>query len=79
MSNTLKLYQVIADVFQVDVSDVDDESSQDTIPKWDSLGMVALVGELEQAFGVQFDILEIVDFRNVGIIKTILSEKGIAF
>lgn len=79
MSNTLKLYQAVADVFRVDVSTVDDDSSQDTIPKWDSLGMVALVTELERAFGVEFDILEIAAFRNVAIIKTILSEKGIAF
>ena len=79
MSNQQKLYQAVANVFQVDVQTVSDASSQDTIAKWDSLGMLNLVAELEEEFAVQFDILEIADFRSVGIIKTILAEKGIAF
>ena len=79
MNNEQKLFQAIADVFQVDVATVSVSSSPDTIPKWDSLGIVHLVTELEQAFGVEFDILEIADFRNVAIIKSILAEKGVRF
>lgn len=79
MNNEQKLLQAVADVFQLDVAAVNDESSQDSIPKWDSLGIVNLVAELEQVFGIQFDILEIADFRNVAIIKSILMEKGIRF
>jgi len=79
MNNEQKLFQAVADVFQVDAAVVSESSSPDTIPKWDSLGIVHLVTELEQAFGVQFDILEIADFRNVAIIKSILAEKGVRF
>ena len=79
MNNEQKLYQAVADVFQVEVKDVTDSSSQDTIPKWDSLGMINLVAELEQVFAVEFDILEMADFRNVSIIRSILAEKGIVF
>lgn len=79
MSNQQKLFQAVADVFRVDVATVDEASSQDTIAKWDSLGIVNLVTELEQVFGVQFDILEIADFRSVAIIKSILAEKGVRF
>jgi len=79
MSNELKLFQAVADVFRIDIATVTEDTSPDTIPKWDSLGVVHLVTELEQAFGIQFDILEIADFRNVGIIKSILIEKGITF
>jgi acyl carrier protein len=79
MNNDQKLFQAVADVFQVDAAVVNESSSPDTIPKWDSLGIVHLVTELEQAFGVQFDILEIADFRNVAIIKSILAEKGVRF
>ena len=79
MNNKQKLFQAIADVFQVDVATVNEESSPDTIPKWDSLGIVHLITDLEQVFGVQFDILEIADFRNVAIIKSILTEKGVRF
>jgi len=79
MNNQQKLFQAVADVFQVDVATVSEAASPDTIPKWDSLGIVHLVTELEQAFGVEFDILEIADFRNVAIIKSILAEKGVRF
>ena len=79
MSNEQKLFQSIADVFRVDIATINIDSSPDTVPKWDSLGVVHLVTELEQAFGVQFDILEIADFRSVSIIKSILLEKGITF
>lgn len=41
--------------------------------------MVQLVTELEHVFNVEFDILEIADFHSVGIIKTVLSEKGVIF
>ena len=79
MNNEQKLFQAIADVFQVDVAVVSESSSPDIIPKWDSLGIVHLVTELEQAFGVEFEILEIADFRNVAIIRSILAEKGVRF
>lgn len=79
MNNEQKLFQAVADVFRVDIATVSEKSSPDSIPKWDSLGMVHLVTELEQAFGVQFELLEIADFRNVAIIKSILTEKGVRF
>lgn len=79
MNNQNKLFQVIADILKVDVSSVNEKSSPDTIPNWDSMAVVNLVSELEQAFIVEFDILEIADFRNVEIIKSILVEKGVEF
>jgi len=79
MDNQKKLFQVFADVLKVDIASLDEKSSPDTIPNWDSLAVVNLVSELEQTFSVQFDILEIVDFHNIEVIKSILMEKGIVF
>ena len=79
MSNQQKLFQVVADVFRVDIGTIDEESSPDNIPAWDSLGVVRLVTELEQEFRLQFDILEIADFHKVSLIKCILAEKGVQF
>lgn len=79
MDNTAKLFEVFSNLFKVDPRDLKDESSSDTIPNWDSMGMVNLVVELEQVFGVQFDLLDIADFKSIGIIKSILAEKGIQF
>jgi len=79
MNNQVKLIQALADVFKVDVVSLDDASSPDTVSGWDSLAVVNLVAELETVFNVQFDILEIADFHNVSIIKSILLDKGIVF
>jgi acyl carrier protein len=79
MSNTDKLLGALSAVLKQPVDRIGDESGPDTLPGWDSLAMVNLVPELECAFGVQFDILEIADFRSVALIKTILVEKGVRF
>lgn len=77
--NNQLLYQTVADVLEVDVASLDDDSSQDTIPNWDSMAMVTLVNELESRFSVQFELLEIANLRNIGIIKAILEEKNVPF
>ena len=79
MTNQQKLLQALADGLNTSVTTLNDASSPDTTPGWDSMAMVGVVAELERAFDVQFDILEIADFRNVAIIKSILIEKGIGF
>ncbi len=79
LDNESKLFQAFAQVLMVDVASLNENSSPDTIPNWDSLAVVNLVMELERAFGVEFDILEIADFRNIGIVKGILTEKGVVF
>ena len=79
MSNKKQFFRVFSDVLKVDIKSLDELSSPDTIPNWDSLAVINIVGELEQIFKVQFDILEIVDFQNIGIIKSILEEKGVLF
>jgi acyl carrier protein len=75
--NDQRMRDVIGRLFEVDPASIADSTSQDTIAKWDSLGMVNLVSELELAFEIEFDLLEIADFKNVGLIKTILRDKGI--
>ncbi len=79
MTNQQKLLQALADGLNTDTATLNDDSSPDTTPGWDSMAMVGVVAELERVFGVQFDILEIADFRSVAIIKSILIEKGIPF
>jgi acyl carrier protein len=79
MSNQNKLFETIASVFNTDLDSISEASSPDTVPGWDSMGMVHLVVELEKAFNVKFDIMEIADFHSVEIIKTVLIEKGVVF
>jgi len=79
MDNSEKLMNALSVVLSQPVARIRDDSGPDTLPGWDSIAMVNLVLELESAFGVQFDILEIAELKNVALIKTILSEKGVRF
>lgn len=79
MSNQEKLYNVFSSLFGVPKEEVTDALSPDAVPKWDSLGTVNLVVELEREFNVRFDLMDVMGFLNVGIVKTALAEKGVSF
>ena len=67
MSNDL--YKIIAKVFSISESEINDESGPENIESWDSFNGLVLVDELESHFNVKFTISEIVDVKNVADIK----------
>jgi len=80
MSDNLSLlFNIVAEVLDVDPKTITEDTSQDTVSNWDSMAMVSLVNELESRFEVQFELLEIANLRTVGIIKSILREKNVDF
>ena len=79
MNNLEVLFNIISVVLKIPIDKINKFSSKDTLDNWDSLAMVNLVTELESAFEVRFDILEIADFHSVEIIMLVLIDKGINF
>lgn len=74
-----KLKQVLADVFGVDASTIDDDASVDTIAKWDSLNHLNLVLALEEQFKVSLSEDQIVEMMNYPLVKAVLEENGVRF
>jgi len=72
-----KLYDVISKVFSVKISEINDESSPETIESWDSFNGLILVDELESNFNIKFSVSEIVDVKNVKDIKRNLNNHGV--
>ena len=72
-----KLYRVISKVFSVPISEINDESSPETIESWDSFNGLILVDELENNFNVKFSISEIIDVKSVKEIKKHLKNHGV--
>ena len=72
-----KLYRVISKVFSVPISEINDESSPETIESWDSFNGLILVDELENSFNVKFSISEIIDVKSVKDIKKHLKNHGV--
>ena len=78
MENTSRVATVFADVLGIPVDSINDETSPDNTPQWDSLQAMNLVVALEGAFNIRLSTKEIVSMRNVGIVRKVLKGKGVA-
>ena len=70
-----RVKKVMSDVFNIDVSLINNESSPDNIENWDSLKHMNLIVALEEEFEIEFDDEEIVDSMNYTLIVIILKSK----
>jgi acyl carrier protein len=73
-----KLVNLFAQFFDVAPSTLNDESSPDNTPQWDSLTSMILVAAVEEAFNVQLSTKEIVAMQTIGLVRTVLRRKGVA-
>ena len=71
------IYKIVAKVFSVPISEINDESSPETIESWDSFNGLILVDELESNFNIKFSVSEIIDVKNVKDIKRHLNNHGV--
>lgn len=73
---TTLLNQTISAVLGIPASEISQESSPDTISKWDSVAHLNLVMAVEEAFGVTFTPEEALDLTSVKLIQLLLEEKA---
>ena len=74
-----RLKQVFVDVFGVDSNSIGEDSSVDTIEKWDSFNHMKMVLALEEQFDVRFEANQTVEMLSYPLVKLALSEHGIEF
>ena len=72
-----KLYGIIARVMDIQISEINDNSSPETIPNWGSFNSYILLDELETEFKTEFTIDEVTETKNVSDIKIHLKNHGI--
>lgn len=71
-----KLLQTFATVLKVGASSLNDESSPENTPSWDSMNAVRLVSAIEETFGVELTTTEILRMRTIGMARDVLRRKG---
>ena len=64
-----KVFEIVAKVFSISESDVNDSSSPENIESWDSFNGLILVDELESHYNIKFTISEITNVKTVADIK----------
>lgn len=70
-----KVLEILKDLFELD--NVDKTCSQTTCDKWDSMGQLNLVAELEDAFDVSLEPEEIGEMKSFDDVIRILKGKGV--
>ena len=61
-----KLKNVMSIVFELESSEISDDSSPESIENWDSLKHMMLIGALEDEFEIQFtndEMLELLNYK----------------
>jgi acyl carrier protein len=70
-----KVREAFKSVFDFDPQLLTLETSAGDIPAWNSLGHLSLTTQLEQTFGITFDVDELMEMENVREIVRIVSAK----
>lgn len=70
------LLNIIANIMEVQVAEIDDESGPENIENWDSFKGLILFDELESKFNVKFTLNELLTVKRIKDIKKILSIHG---
>jgi acyl carrier protein len=72
-----RIRRVVASVFGVPESAITAQSSNQTIPDWDSLNIINLMIAIESEFGITLSVDEATDLLSVQKIQALLQAKGI--
>ena len=72
-----KLYEIVANVFNVELSKINDETSPENLEQWDSFNFYVLLDEIEKGFDIKFDLDETLEIKKIGDIKKIILKHGV--
>jgi len=66
----------LADVFNEPKGSITSESKKDDVGGWDSLGVLMLMADLDEKFGIQLDEKEIEGLQSVPDVVAMLKRNG---
>ena len=72
-----KLEEIIANIFELDHSQIKKEMTPADIETWDSLSQLNLISAIEKEFQIKLEIDEIFTVMKIGDIYNLLSKKGV--
>lgn len=71
----IKIKNVMSSIFDVELDQINDTTTQGDLEHWDSMGHMNLVVALEEEFELVFDEEEIIEMMNFKLICLIIAEK----
>ena len=79
MKNKQKYDQAFIESFSIDESKLGDNLEYNTIPEWDSVGHMGLIAELEEAFDIEMEMDDIIDFSSYKKGFELIAKYGVEF
>lgn len=77
LSNIEKYNQIFIECFEISMEQLDDNLIYNSIESWDSVGHMAMIAELEDAFDIMLETDDVIDFSSYKIGKEILRKYDI--
>jgi len=77
MNNKHNYDQVFIETFSVDKNELNDKLEYNAIEAWDSIGHMQMIAELEDAFEIELEMDDIIDFSSYKKGFEILAKYGI--
>ncbi len=71
------LEQIFADSLAINLNDISDALTYQSIPQWDSVAHMTLIAAVEDGYGIMLDTDDIIDMSSVGKAKAILQKYGV--
>lgn len=78
MSNIEKLKEAFVEGLEISMEEVE-SATMESVDKWDSIGQMSLVAIIEDAFGIEFEPDEVMQFTSFAAGVDILKAHGIDF
>jgi acyl carrier protein len=73
---SVKILQILSNVFEVEISTLDENSSIDNIENWDSIRHLNLILALEEEFKISIPDEEVGNLVNFKLIELIINEQS---
>ncbi|MFB2517407.1 acyl carrier protein [Lysinibacillus sp. OTC-L20] len=77
MSNLIMYNRIFIECFEIKETDLNDSLIYNSIETWDSIGHMAMIAELEDAFDIMIDTEDVIDFNSYEKGKSILAKYDI--
>jgi len=74
---TEKLYEIASKVFNVPIEKINDDTSPEVLEEWDSFNFYVLLDEIENSFGIKFELDDTLDIKKIGDFKRIFDKHGV--
>lgn len=68
-----QLKEVFAEALDLAIEEIEENSSQDNLEDWDSLGHLNLISEIEKTFKVKITMDEVMEMTNYVKVKEVVS------